>query len=38
MVAFGAGVSVLGQGLERRCLWVPETRPWSLTRRDAGRC
>ena len=20
------------------CLWVPETRPWSLTCRDAGRC
>ena len=19
-------------------LWVPETRPWSLTCRDAGRC
>ena len=21
-----------------RTLWVPETRPWSLTCRDAGRC
>ena len=20
------------------CLWVPKTRPWSLTCRDAGRC
>ena len=22
----------------RLALWVPETRPWSLTCRDAGRC
>ena len=22
----------------RPSLWVPETRPWSLTCRDAGRC
>ena len=21
-----------------KALWVPETRPWSLTRRDGGRC
>ena len=22
----------------RLAVWVPETRPWSLTCRDAGRC
>ena len=30
---------IIGQGGEEpRGLWVPETRPWSLTCRDAGRC
>ena len=24
--------------LATRRVWVPETRPWSLTCRDAGRC
>ena len=27
-----------GPQSEARSLWVPETRPWSLTCRDAGRC
>ena len=31
-------MAAAGVGVEETALWVPETRPWSLTCRDAGRC
>ena len=30
--------AIVAAGANAASLWVPETRPWSLTCRDAGRC